>query len=42
MYVRVEWPESQKWMGEEYDGEVEYADDMAVFVPEELYYGTGN
>lgn len=37
-YVRVDWPESQEWMDEQYEDEVEYgADDMVVFVPEELY-----
>lgn len=36
-YVRVEWPWSQEWMSEEYEDEVEYGDDCAVFVPEELY-----
>lgn len=38
LYVRVDWPESQEWMSEEYADEVEYGmDDCVVFVPEELY-----
>ena len=37
-YVRVDWPESQEWMSEEYADEVEYgADECVVFVPVELY-----
>ena len=38
LYVRVDWPESQEWMGGEYDDEIEYGQDAGiVFVPEELY-----
>lgn len=37
-YVRVDWPESQEWMGEEYCDDVEYGELTGmVFVPEELY-----
>lgn len=37
-YVRVEWPESQEWMADEYDDDVIFAwIDKSVFVPEELY-----
>lgn len=37
-YVRVCWPESQKWMVDEYENDIEHgADDCVVFVPEDLY-----
>lgn len=37
-YVRVDWPESQEWMADKYEGDVIYAwIDKSVFVPEELY-----
>lgn len=37
-YIRVDWPESQDWMSEEYEDEVEYGEEIGVvFVPEELY-----
>lgn len=36
-YVRVDWPESQEWMDEEYHDDVEYGLNGVVFVPEELY-----
>ena len=39
-YIRVDWPESQEWMDEKYDGQVIRASDentIYVFVPEELY-----
>ena len=37
-YIRVDWPESQKWMEFEYAGQgVVLAQDMTAFVPEELY-----
>lgn len=37
-YVRVSWPESQEWMSEEYEDEVEYGSESGVvLVPEELY-----
>lgn len=42
-YVRVDWPESQEWMDEAYEDEIEYgADDCVVFVPEELYNRVNN
>lgn len=39
-YIRVEWPESQEWMDDKYDGQVIHASDehnIYTFVPEELY-----
>lgn len=40
MYIRVSWPESQKYMTEEYEDEIEYGSEAGdVFVPEELYIG---
>ena len=41
-YVRVAWPESQKWMDQKYyDEGVEFSQSCGttVFVPEELYNG---
>ena len=35
-YVRFDWPESQRFMDEAYDGaDIVWADDMTVFVAEE-------
>lgn len=39
-YVRVEWPELQKWMTDEFEDDLILAWDNEVtigFVPEELY-----
>lgn len=42
-YIRVDWPESQKWMEFEYAGQgVVLAQDMTAFVPEELYNKLNN
>ncbi len=36
-YIKVDWPESQKFMEEEYEDTCYQCDDMVVFVPEDLY-----
>lgn len=36
-YIRVEWPESQMFQGEEFEDECYMCDNMVVFVPEDLY-----
>lgn len=42
MYEKVYWPESQRFMEDEYEqyfesGEMEWGDDMSVYIDKDLY-----
>lgn len=42
-FVRFDWPESQEWMGEEFEDEVVYGPEAGeVLVPKELYERVNN
>lgn len=45
LYVRVDWPELQKWMSDEYEDDLilAWSDDVTIgFVPVELYNQVNN